>query len=77
MIGIAGCLSDDCEVVYDHGIDSVFSVVPTAMSLNDALVNAAFNVEKTACNIARLLKINLWLNRIEMTGTVNLSTWAE
>lgn len=59
VIGIAGCLSDDCEVVYDHGINSVFSAVPAAMSLDEALTNAAFNVEKTACNIAALLKIQL------------------
>lgn len=59
VIGIAGCLSDDCDVVYDHGIDSVFSAVPAAISLEAALEKAAFNVEKTACNIAALLKINL------------------
>lgn len=59
VIGIAGCLSDDCEVVYAHGIDSVFSVIPAAMSLDEALNNAAVNVEKTACNIAALLKIQL------------------
>ncbi|WP_022940479.1 glycerate kinase [Psychromonas hadalis] len=59
VIGIAGCLSDDCEVVYEHGINSVFSTIPAAMSLDNAMKNAAFNIEKTACNIAALLKIQL------------------
>ncbi|MBY3788520.1 glycerate kinase [Photobacterium carnosum] len=54
VIGIAGCLSQDCGVVYDHGIDAVFSVVPTAMNLEQAFKNAAINVELTARNIAAI-----------------------
>ncbi|MCD9494884.1 glycerate kinase [Photobacterium carnosum] len=54
VIGIAGCLSQDCGVVYDHGIDAVFSVVPTAMNLEQAFKNAAVNVELTARNIAAI-----------------------
>ncbi|MCD9522547.1 glycerate kinase [Photobacterium carnosum] len=54
VIGIAGCLSQDCGVVYDHGIDAVFSVVPTAMNLEHAFKNAAINVELTARNIAAI-----------------------
>lgn len=57
VIAIAGCLSDDCDVVYEHGIDSVFSVITAAMPLEKAFATAAFNVEKTACNIAALFKI--------------------
>lgn len=58
VIGIAGCLSNDCDVVYDHGIDSVFSVISAAVTLEDALENAAMNVENTACNIAALVSMN-------------------
>ena len=54
VIGISGCLSQDCGVVYDHGIDAVFSVVPAAMSLEHAFNNAAVNVELTARNIAAI-----------------------
>ena len=57
VIGIAGCLSNDCHVVYDHGIDSVFSVVSSAVTLEIALRDAAINVENTACNIAALISI--------------------
>ncbi|KJG36930.1 glycerate kinase [Photobacterium angustum] len=54
VIGIAGCLSYDCDVVYDHGIDAVFSVVPRSVSLAEALAEAAINVELTARNIAAI-----------------------
>lgn len=57
VIGIAGCLSDDCDVVYQHGIDAVFSVVPRAMALSDAFAEAAFNVQMTARNVATMLTI--------------------
>lgn len=57
VIGIAGCLSDDCDVVYEHGIDAVFSVVPRAMALPDAFEEAAFNVQMTARNVAAILTI--------------------
>lgn len=54
VIGIAGCLSQDCGVVYEHGIDAVFSVVPAAISLEQAFKDAAINVELTARNIAAI-----------------------
>ncbi|CAG21496.1 glycerate kinase [Photobacterium profundum] len=57
VIGIAGCLSNDCDVVYEHGIDAVFSVVPRAMALSDAFEEAAFNVQMTARNVAAMLTI--------------------
>lgn len=52
VIGIAGCLSSDCDVVYGHGIDAVFSVVPRSVTLAQAFQEAAFNVEQTARNVA-------------------------
>ncbi|MEH6531068.1 MAG: glycerate kinase [Photobacterium frigidiphilum] len=57
VIAIAGCLSDDCDVVYEHGIDAVFSVVPRAMALSDAFEEAAFNVQMTARNVAAILTV--------------------
>ncbi|MFT6926172.1 MAG: glycerate kinase [Psychromonas sp.] len=58
VIGIAGCLSKDCDVVHEYGIDSVFSAVSSASSLEKAFRDAAVNVEMTARNIAALLMIN-------------------
>lgn len=55
VIGIAGCVSHDCDVVYEHGIDAVFAVVPGAVSLEVALKEAAINVERTSRNVAVIL----------------------
>ncbi|WP_419237155.1 glycerate kinase [Photobacterium leiognathi subsp. mandapamensis] len=54
VIGIAGSLSYDCNVVHEHGIDAVFSVVPRSVSLTEALAEAAINVELTARNVAAI-----------------------
>lgn len=55
VIGIAGSLSYDCDVVREHGIDCVFSVVPRAVSLEIALQEADINIQMCARNIAALL----------------------
>ncbi|CZF83582.1 Glycerate 2-kinase [Grimontia celer] len=57
VIGIAGSITQDSVVVYDHGIDVLFSVVSGACTLEDALTNAKENVELTAQNVARTLKL--------------------
>lgn len=57
VIGIAGSLSSDVAVVYDHGLDCVFSVLNKVCTLEDALSNAAENVRLTARNIAATLKL--------------------
>ncbi|PSV12090.1 glycerate kinase [Photobacterium leiognathi] len=54
VIGIAGSLSYDCNIVHEHGIDAVFSVVPRSVSLAEALAEAAINVELTARNVAAI-----------------------
>ncbi|WP_108652336.1 glycerate kinase [Dongshaea marina] len=59
VIGIAGCLSPDCGVVHQHGLDAVFSVVNSACSLPEALELAAQNIELTARNIAATLMIRI------------------
>ncbi|WP_061014222.1 glycerate kinase [Photobacterium leiognathi] len=58
VIGIAGSLSYDCNVVHEHGIDAVFSVVPRSVSLAEALAEAAINVELTARNVAAIYNLN-------------------
>ncbi len=57
VIGIAGSLTADVEVVYDHGLDAIFSVIPRICTLDDALVNAAENLRMTARNIAAVIKM--------------------
>ncbi|WP_299686877.1 glycerate kinase [uncultured Vibrio sp.] len=57
VIGIAGCLADDCAIVHDHGIDVVFSVVNAAVDLPTALAQAQANLELTSRNIAALYQL--------------------
>ncbi|MDR7073256.1 glycerate kinase [Fictibacillus barbaricus] len=59
VIAIAGSISDGYEAVYEHGIDAVFSVVNGVVTLEKALLDGAVNVEKTAENVARVLKIRV------------------
>ncbi len=57
VIGIAGCLADDCGVVHDHEhpIDAVFAVVNRSVDLPTALAEAKQNIELTSRNIAASL----------------------
>jgi glycerate kinase len=57
VVAIAGNLANDCEVVYEHGIDALFCIVPGVIPLHEAFEHAAENVEKAAANIASLVKL--------------------
>ncbi|GAA5189881.1 glycerate kinase [Ferrimonas gelatinilytica] len=57
VIAIAGSVSDDHAVVHEHGIDAVFSVVPGACALPEAIKEAGRNVTVTARNVAQLLSL--------------------
>ncbi|QJC98365.1 D-glycerate kinase [Bacillus mojavensis] len=57
VIGLAGSVSRDSDAVYAHGMDALFSIVPGAVPLADALGHAAENMERTARNIAASLKL--------------------
>ena len=57
VIGIAGSLSADVAMVYDHGIDAVFSVVSRPCSLEDALADAATNIRRAARSIAATITL--------------------
>jgi len=58
VIGIAGSLSRDVDMVYEHGLDAVFSVLNKVCSLEMALVDAAFNVRLTARNVAATVRLS-------------------
>jgi glycerate 2-kinase len=57
VIAIAGNVSLDSDVVFQHGIDALFSIVPGVISLDDAFKNAEQYLEKTAANIATVWKM--------------------
>ncbi|MBO1512625.1 glycerate kinase [Metabacillus bambusae] len=56
VIGLAGSLSEDSDVVYEHGIDALFSIVPGIVTLPDAFEHAAHYMERTARNIAASMR---------------------
>ena len=66
VIGIAGSLSHDVEVVYEHGLDGVFSVILKPCSLTTALDEATMNLQITARNIAQLLAIGQQMGGLHM-----------
>ena len=57
VIGIAGSLGANVGVVHEHGIDAVFSVLSKPCALDEALRDAAANVELTARNVAAVLRM--------------------
>ena len=63
VIAIAGSLSPDVAIVYEHGIDSAFGAVNRVCTLHEAFDFAASNIKLTARNIAALLQIGRSLNR--------------
>jgi glycerate kinase len=61
VIGVAGSLGTDVGVVHAHGIDAVFSVLNRPCTLDEALREAAANVELGARNIAATLRLGAGL----------------
>ena len=59
VIVIAGCTSNDYELVYDHGIDAVFDVTPISMPFETIKKDAKKNLELSAYNIAKVLSMKL------------------
>lgn len=57
VIALVGSLSDDSDVVLNHGIDALYSVVPGVIPLEKALENAEYYIAQTARNIAAACKI--------------------
>ncbi len=52
VIAIAGSLAKDYQIVHQHGIDAAFSVIDRIVTLQEALADAAHNLEVTARNVA-------------------------
>lgn len=58
VIAIVGCLREDYEVVYEHGIDVVFPIIRQLGSLETILANGQDNLISAAQNIAKLYRLN-------------------
>ncbi|TKB56548.1 glycerate kinase [Ferrimonas aestuarii] len=59
LIGIAGSVSSDANVLLEHGFSALFSITPGASDLRPLLNNAADNLKATSVNIAAALRISL------------------
>ncbi len=55
VIAFAGRVGDDIDVLYDNGIDSIFSIIKELTTLEEALAKGKENIEKTAENVIRLM----------------------
>ncbi|WP_405171086.1 glycerate kinase [Paenibacillus sp. FSL H8-0280] len=59
VIALAGCVGEGIDTLYVEGIDAIFGIVPGAADLDRLLREGPENVERTAENIARVLKLGL------------------
>ncbi|EHL79371.1 glycerate kinase [Bacillus smithii] len=57
VIGIAGLLSEDSDIVLKHGIDALYSIVPGIIPWEKAVQNAEFYLQQTSRHIARTIKM--------------------
>lgn len=57
VIGIAGVLGDGVEVIHQHGIDAVFSILPRLAPLSEVLASGETNLKQCARNIAVAVKM--------------------
>jgi len=57
VIAIVGCLREDYDVVYEHGIDVVFPIIRNLGDLPTILKQGEQNLISTAQNVARLLSL--------------------
>lgn len=61
VIAIVGCLREDYEVVYAHGIDAVFPIIRQLDDLPTVLKQGEQNLISTAQNVARILALKQYL----------------
>jgi glycerate 2-kinase len=56
VIAICGSVGTDSEALYDYGIDAIFPTIPAILPIDTIMGNAFANIERTARNIASLLR---------------------
>ncbi|NHB89975.1 glycerate kinase [Photorhabdus tasmaniensis] len=57
-VALVGGMSQDYNVVHEHGLDAVFSIMPGVCSLSDALACGHQNLRVTARNVAAVWKMS-------------------
>lgn len=56
VIALGGYIGEQIDSLYQKGIDAIFGILPAAIPLDQVLLSAAANVERTTENIVRLIK---------------------
>ncbi|MFA3759312.1 glycerate kinase [Yersinia sp. 2466 StPb PI] len=59
VIGIAGSLATDANIVHQHGVDAIFSIIYHICTLDDALSQATENIRTASRNIASVINIGI------------------
>lgn len=59
VIGIAGSLTPDANLVHQHGVDAIFSIIDRVCTLEDALTQAADNIRSASRNIASVINMGI------------------
>ncbi|MCM8710214.1 glycerate kinase [Clostridium sp. SYSU_GA19001] len=57
VIAFAGRIGDGAEVLYKKGINSIIGIMSGAASIEEALKQGAYNLERATENIVRILKL--------------------
>lgn len=68
VIGMAGSLGTDAQIVHDHGIDATFSVLRRVGTMEDAFADAATNITAAARNIAAAIGIGIAIAKASDEG---------
>lgn len=59
VVAIVGSMGAEADVVYDFGINSIFTIVNSPMSVNEAMQNAGELLENAADRMFRFLKLGM------------------
>lgn len=59
VVALCGSIGAGAEEIHAVGIDALFTVVPGVCTLDQAMADAAINLERTAAQIARVLNLRL------------------
>lgn len=57
VVAFAGRIGDNIDVLYEKGIDSIFGIMKGVTSIEEALENGKENIEKTAENVIRFMRL--------------------
>ncbi len=59
VIGLAGILGEGVEVVHQHGLEAVFSILPRLAPLETVLEQGEENLRYAAQNLARVYRLGM------------------